>query len=298
MPQPNNDTLRNMTTIKKDGMDPFFVMGDEHADREAGGTVAIAVNVNFTLDDGERKHGHSISVHEIPLRKRLYPASKITLHPEWAPALPRERELKSAHLKSEIERLRASYTIPGEQGKRDLFGEVYGTTEAEQVLSLQAGMRKIVLAWRKLREGLIAQVKKQYPNDNAAMQDYRANCMVTEPDLWKLVALVEPMPETLETINIDEIDLSSDGPMRADAPPSGNQGGQKSTTLVADLVARGIGEEAAEEIEVLFNDVGSDITDDLLAQVTGMAKTDGTLHLKKAESVRKALAAFVPAATK
>ncbi len=274
--------------------EPYFIIGEEFADRSAGPTVAIAVSVNFDLIDGNRRRGHAIPLHEVPMLRRLYANGEFKLLTSWVPAVDRRRTLTQGQFTDEMKRLAESYVIPSP--KRDLFAEVYGTTPSDQMLKLHAGMRAIYEGWTALWAEAL---KRLAATGRAGVHPHMLHQLVGEvisvEEIERLVSLVEPLPSALASIKLDAINIQQDPATNAPAETtgegqSGSTASDPMTRLIAGLEADGLDNQTAMEAATLaieLPDLTSEELGTQLAQLKGLQKADGSGNKTK---VRVALA--------
>lgn len=231
------DTARKLASV------PAFAVGDEQAKRINGKVVGVIVSVNVSHKNREREGDAAIPIYEVPLMRRLYEreGGTLILRPNWVPSTPRHRFLTDALFDDrnkdeqdstgELPRLRKTYLIKSSQTKEDLMAEVYGPTKAEQARNLQAGMRSIYDAWRKLYAQKVEEVRAEHPDlenevlslfppdEGVTQRVFDATVealmleltgqVITVNELEKLVDLVDPRAQGLDDYQLDGIDLNT-----------------------------------------------------------------------------------------
>lgn len=279
-------------------------------DRGSEKKVAVAVNVNFELKDGQKERGHAIPIHVIPLMRRMHPNGVVTVKAKWARNISRCVELTQSELKTELEGLTRSYgqKLPGQAAS--YLAEVYGATEAEQLKNLHAKMREVYFGWIKLEAKALERVKEKFKG--VTFSPYALHGVtgdvLTDEEVAELVHIIEPEEEKLEEIQLPELDQIT----KPSLSEGGDEDGDLANTdedatqwLTAELVTRlKLTESEAITLTAMVIEYGDkDLEPERLATVKGMQKADGTLHGKKGEqfailvaSYRKKLAASIATA--
>ncbi len=279
-------------------------------DRGAEKKVAVAINVNFELKDGQKERGHAIPIHVIPLMRRMHPNGVVTVKAKWARNIPRTVELTQTELKTELEGLTRSYgqKLPGQAAS--YLAEVYGATEAEQLRNLQKKMNEVWLAWRKLEAEAKKRVHEKFKG--VTFSPYALHGVtgdvLTDEEVAALVHIIEPEEEKLEEIQLPELDAIDRGEPIENAGEDADLGSTDEDAtewLTAELVTRlKLTESEAITLTAMVIEYGDkDLEPERLAVVKAMQKADGTVHGKKAEqfallvaSYRKKLAASIATA--
>lgn len=291
---------------------PFFQEGI--VERESGRAVAFAVNVNFELKDGTRERSHGVAIHEVPLLRRRYPDGTVKVMTEWPRGISRLRDLTMTELRSEHARLCLSYIYPtSPTTKRDLVAEVYGASPSEQIRNLAVGMKDVVLAFRALEVHAKQRLAVKYPGRVFSEAEFHGATseVITPEEMESLVKLIEPEADTLDHIELDPIDLGAvdaygaAGPtaaqieavkkqaeQAADDEQDAAEANDPALRLMRDLVAKGLPQNDAAEVQTLALELPDGITDDLLVRVTYLQKGDGSLHINRALMVRKVIDAW------
>lgn len=269
-------------------------------DRGSQKKVAIAVNVNFELKDGQKERGHAIPVHVIPLMRRMHPGGVVKVLSQWARGVPRVKELTQEELKTELEGLMRSYgmKMPGQAAS--IMAEVYGATEADQLRNLHAKMAEVYHAWvileREGRKRLAAKYKSKGFSELAIHG--MLSEVITDEELGGLVSIIEPEREELAEIQLPELSAITTGDDDADDDGEGGEGivseDEAITWLTTELetVAKMPQQDALELTAMVIESGEKDPDDKRLGTFKCLQKSDGTLHQKKAEQVKRILAKY------
>jgi hypothetical protein len=291
---PNGATIDSPTTAAAETPPPIFHVGARATDDRI---VGVAVNVNFELRDGAKSRGHAISLHEIPLMRRLYAAGTLTILPDWVPATPRLRGLTRGQLEAELERLRGSYILPREGGKADLVAEVYGPSQADQLRTLRAHMITLKNGWLALEakaknRAHAAGIQPAHPLEWPAI----VAAHITGDEIEALVRMIEPIPDTLDTIEIDPIDLSAPAAVPAVSAQQGLPVGDDDDEpldpvlqLSKNLEESGLTRQVADTIAMVAVEMGTVDRATLTALDQFPRKADGTANLKTLRTVERIL---------
>lgn len=169
---PNDAKSEFTPALSKIDQERLSFVSDDHRVAE-GGTVAIAISVGVDIRDGTRTRGGVVSIHEIPLLRRIYPeGSMIELRTEWQPAIDRRVFLTRDQLvgdpkegDGELQRLRRSYVIPLQGGgRRDLLQEVFGGESPEALLlNIQRKINTVAEAWMVLERTCLDRLCAKLP---------------------------------------------------------------------------------------------------------------------------------------
>lgn len=262
-------------------------------DRNAQKKVAVAINVNFELKDGQKERGHSIPIHAIPLVRRMHPNGVVVVKSKWARNISRCAELTQEELKMELEGLVRSYgmKLPGQAAS--YLAEVYGATEVEQLKNLHSKMREVYHAWLKLEQVGLKRVKAKFPGEN--FTPYALTGIVgdvlTDEEMSALVDLIEPEREELDGIDLPELEAVSGITSEKDEDNTAAdpvEDGVDAIDWLSNELETKLGLTQQESLSITAAVVegdGADPSDAMLATIKQLLKKDGTLNAKQRERV-------------
>lgn len=285
-----NDTAKSTTPMPE--IEAYF---EGAVDRGSQKKVAVAVNVNFELKDGQKERGHAIPIHVIPLMRRMHPNGVVTVKAKWARNIARTVEITQEELKSELEGLTRSYgqKLPGQMAS--YLAEVYGATEVEQLKNLHLKMGQVWHAWLKLEEIGRKRVKEKFPRDSFgpfAMHGVIGD-VLTDDELAELVHIIEPEKEQLAEIQLPELADIRDGITTSDGEPVGNEiDAIEWLTTELENQLKMPQRDALDLTAHIVESEGADPDAERLTTYKCLQKADGTLHGNKATAVLRAVAQY------
>jgi hypothetical protein len=268
-------------------------------DRGSQKKVAVAVNVNFELKDGQRERGHAIPIHIVPLLRRAHPGGVVKVLSAWARGVPRIRELTQEELKTELEGMMRGYGVklPGQAAS--LLAEVYGATEAEQLRNLHAKMGQVYRAWVDLERQGRERLAKKFPKEHFSELAIHGllSQVISDEEMNALVTLIEPEREELEEIQLPELGAIERG--EASVPRTDDEGGERAGGEAEDALAwlttelttqLKLDDQAALQLTAMAIESGdTDPEPERLASIKQLRKGDGTVHGKKIETLSRIL---------
>lgn len=285
-----NDTAP--TTTPEPQIEAYF---EGVVDRGSQKKVAVAVNVNFELKDGQKERGHSIPIHVIPLIRRMHPNGVVIVKAKWARNIPRTVELTQEELKSELEGLARSYgqKMPGQMAS--YLAEVYGATEVDQIKNLHAKMGQVWHAWLKLEEIGRKRVKEKFPRDNFSTYALHGviGDVLTDDEMAELVHIIEPEQEQLAAIQLPDLADIRDGITNEDSSekPTEIDAIEWLTTELENQLKMPTRDAISLTAHIVESE-GVDPDAARLTQYKCLQKSDGTLHGNRATAVLRAVAQY------
>lgn len=271
--------------------EPAFFEG--LVDRGAEKKVAMAVNVNFELKDGQKERGHAVPLHCIPLMRRSHPGGVVKVVPDWARGITRLREMTQEELKHELEGLTRSYGQKRAGEVASVLAEVYGPTEVTQLQTLHAKMAEVYRAWCALEHTAYERLQAKFPGRSFGQLELMGltGTVITQEEMEGLVNIIEPERKELAAIQLPE--LASIG---AAFTAAGDQSGDEDQPqddpidlMTAELeTLMNLSAQEALAVAALIVEAGDQDPDDQkLRTVKALQKTDGSLHGTKGAQVRR-----------
>ncbi len=270
--------------------------------------VAMAVNVNFELDDGPKRRGHAIPLHAIPLMRRMFPNGVVKALSYWPRGIDRCRTLNQDQLKKELETLTRSYGVKRAGETSTILAEVYGTTEVDQLRNLHAKMKEIALAWKRLEHEAMGRLPIKFPGVTHTELELHGvtSQVITDAEIEALVDIIEPSAKEVEALQLPDLgDLPSfdKNKQGAVAPALGTPAANLSLPPAGDAdPVDWLTDELVSVLKLEPQDAiritsliieadtavpGADPDPKLLEACPALQKADGTLHGTKHEQIKR-----------